>query len=294
VRSKVGDTTLIAGVIGDPISHSLSPMIHNYAFGALGLDACYVAFYVEAMMLEQFIREFRQANGMGFNITVPHKQTIKNYLDEIDPAAAAIGAVNTVVARGGKLVGYNTDVYGVVRSLEPFKDRIRGQKTVVLGAGGAARAVIYALATEFHPSTIAIINRDNNRASTLARDMQQTTGYSALSSTGWNDNSTSSLIHECTLLINTTSVGMHPNVNDSPLPAGIPLHQNQIVFDAVYTPLKTRLLQTAEAAGATVINGLDMFVHQAAKSFELWTGKTMPAGEIKKLLTPKVPDVIPE
>ena len=257
------------GLIGWPVEHSVSPAIHNAAFEALGLPWRYALIPTAPDRLEQELANLRSGGFRGANVTVPHKQSVIPYLDEISEAARAIGAVNTIVAEDGRLKGYNTDADGFWRALREVGYEPAGKSALVLGAGGAARAVVYALARG--GCRVAIWNRRAERASSLALDMRRA-------------NVTLSVVARLSdlelaavdLLVNTTPVGMWPHADASPWPEALPMPEHWLVFDLVYNPVETRLLAQAKAAGARAIGGLAMLVHQGALAFELWTGQSPP------------------
>ena len=262
--------TRILGVIGDPIGHTSSPAMHNAAIAALGLDYAYVAFHVRPDELGQAIEGMRALQIAGLNVTVPHKQGVMAHLDEVSAEAVAIGAVNTVVNCQGRLVGYNTDAFGILESLkrDGGVERLPAQ-VALLGAGGAARAILYALLQCEEVERILLLNRTCSKAESLAEDLDQS-GRVVVE--GMNASS----VAEVDLLINSTSVGMYPQEEASPLADASVLHADMLVADIVYKPLKTRLMMQAEAVGARAINGLGMLVWQGARSFELWTGSAPP------------------
>lgn len=264
-------------VIGYPIQHSLSPRIHNRAFRKLGILARYEAISVRPRDLGSFIRKFRK-NFTGANVTIPHKEKILRYLDALSPEARAIGAVNTIVNRGGKLIGYNTDVFGAMEALGKIKSAtqkskvkfLKEEKVIVLGAGGAARAVIYGLKKA--GAKVIILNRTLSRAKKLAREFHCSTVIASMAKQS---------IQEADIIINATSVGMWPKVSQTPLPEFFAYWRlafdrpRSIAMDIVYRPRMTKFLRDAQKAGCKIITGDKMFLAQAAKSFELWTGKRL-------------------
>lgn len=262
-------------LIGWPVAHSLSPAMHNAAFKALGLRFQYDLLPVPPGNLEEAMADLRAGEYAGANITVPHKSAVMSHLDGIDEAARSIGAVNTVVLRGEELLGYNTDAPGLAGALRDAGLELSGRRALVLGAGGAARAVVYALARA--GCAVTIYNRTVTRAASLA-DRVQKLGLSATA--GWVPGEGALRALDLTrfaLLVNATSVGMWPRVNESPWPEGMPLPSHWAVLDLVYNPLQTRLLREARQAGARTIDGLGMLVRQGELAFEMWTGCTPPA-----------------
>lgn len=268
-------------LVGHPVGHSLSPLMHATALNAQGLPGEYITVDVESSQLRRTVQELVEKGCAGFNVTIPHKQRIIPLLSSTDEEARAIGAVNTVVVRNGELHGYNTDVYGAWKSLEPYADRIQGKNVVLLGAGGGARAVVRCLSNNFPPSSISVVTRTPERGRELIQAFEASLSPRVLT---FNDNSLGQLLRDASLIVNATPVGMTPNVADSPLPPTASFHRDQIVFDLIYSPLQTTLLTSAISSGATTMNGLEMLIHQGAKAFELWTGKQMPLELVRKVL----------
>ena len=275
-------TSKVLGVIGHPVEHSFSPDMHNAAIDVLGVDYCYVAFHVLPERVGFAMQGLRGLDIRGLNVTIPHKLAVMEHLDRISEEALAVGAVNTISNEDGELVGHNTDVYGVVTALE----RAAGLHTfpprcAVLGAGGAARAVVYALGTRAEVRDIAILNRTAARAESLARDMERITGK-RICVGAMDAASQARAFAEAGLVVNATSVGMYPKVDVSPLLAERAVHSSLVLYDTVFNPLKTRLMSQFEAAGAPAYGGLDMLVFQGARSFEIWTGIAPPAEVMKQ------------
>jgi len=284
---KITGTTEIYGILGHPVKHTLSPILHNAAFQALGLDGCYLAFDVKPNDLEKGLRGLAALGVKGFNVTIPHKETVITFLDKVAPEAALIGAVNTVVIQQGRLVGHNTDGLGFVRAFcEETGVSLKGKRVMLLGAGGAARAIAFQLAKEGVKS-ISIINRTLPRARTLVRDLgKKFTKVDwmarALSPQVWSLIFRHPILHRVDVIINATSIGMHPN-DPSIVPRSF-LNEHQAVCDIIYQPTKTRLLSEAEAAGAKTMNGVGMLLHQGVLAFELWTGKKPPSALMRDAL----------
>lgn len=257
------------GLIGWPVEHSVSPAMHNAAFEALGLPWRYTLIPTAPDRLEQEVANLRGGGFRGVNVTVPHKQSVMPYLDEITEAARAIGAVNTIVVEGGRLIGHNTDADGFWRALREAGYEPAGKRALVLGAGGAARAVVYALGRG--GSRVSIWNRTAARASSLTLDMQRVNVIPSVVAR-LSDLEPGNV----DLLVNTTPIGMWPQEDASPWPSTLPIPAHWTVFDLIYNPVETRLLARAAAAGARAIGGLAMLVHQGALAFELWTGQSPP------------------
>jgi len=270
--------TQLVGLFGHPVSHSQSPMMHNAAFAEMGLGFAYVAFDVDPADLVEAVRGIRALGLKGINVTIPHKVAIMPMLDEIDPLAKRIGAVNTVVINDGRLIGYNTDGMGYVRSLVEETGIVLDQQIVTMvGAGGAARAVAFTLA-EKGVKEIRIINRSRERAQILAEHVGTIVPTKIVEQGDGMD-----AIADSSLLINTTSIGMLPNVQEMPVPPEW-LHNKLTVSDLIYNPLETRLLGEARAIGATVHSGVGMFVNQGALAFELWTGQQAPTEAMREIV----------
>jgi shikimate dehydrogenase len=259
-------------LIGDPVEKSLSPAMHNAAFKALGLNSVYIALRVPKPMLARVMTGVKAMVIAGLNVTVPHKTTVIDMLDKIEESAKLIGAVNTVKNVREKLVGFNTDGEGALQALEQKTGELTGKKVVLLGAGGAARAIAFSLANV--GAEISIANRTVSRARVLASAIEKSFGVS-VKSLGLSRSELTKVIRQADMLINATTVGMHPNVGQTLVTADM-MHRGLVVNDIVYKPLETRLLREAKRAGAKTVDGLGMLVHQGALSFEIWTGKQAP------------------
>ena len=273
--SFLANTELI-GLIGHPIKHSYSPFIQNFAFEQMNLDYVYLPFDVPSESLKSAVSGVLALGLKGLNVTLPHKEKIIKYLDELSEEASIIGAVNTVVNDHGKLMGYNTDAYGILDTLLPFKDEISGKKMTVIGAGGSARAVIYTLLRHFKPEEVNIINRTQQKADTLANDFALKMRFDAFHTFELFPPDNVETLSNSRLIVNATTMGMFPDVEDTITDLDESFNDEQIVFDLIYNPGKTKFLKTAEMQGAKVLGGLKMLISQAAKSFELWTGAVMP------------------
>jgi shikimate dehydrogenase len=263
-------------LIGHPVKHSYSPFIHNIALNLTGLDYIYLPFDIPQDNLKAAIKGFLALGIKGFNVTLPYKEAIMPSLQSISEEASTIGSVNTVVNDLGKLVGYNTDVHGITETLMPYKDAISGLEVSILGAGGAARAALYALIRYFKPSKINIINRSEQRAESLKIYFAEKMKYEDIEAYELFPPDVLPVLNNSKLIINATPIGMSPDADDSPINNSKIFVPNQIAFDIVYNPVNTRFLQMAQSEGAIPLDGIKMLVHQAAKSFELWTGAQMP------------------
>lgn len=273
------DTKLI-GLIGHPIKHTYSPFIHNVASQMKDLNYIYLPFDVPPANLRNALRGMIALNIKGFNVTIPHKENIIQHLNNVSEEASMIGSVNTIVNDLGKLNGYNTDVDGILATLSPHKKELVGKQVSVVGAGGAARAVIYTLIRYFKPKKIYIINRTEQRAEALKNYFIDKMKFTSIKTSELFPPTLVDIFKNSNLMVNTTSVGMFPDSDDSITTLGDSFTKGQIVFDLVYNPPKTKLLRLAESKGATILDGIKMLVHQAAKSFELWTGEQIPVDEL--------------
>jgi shikimate dehydrogenase len=266
--------TRVCALIGDPVGHTVSPAMHNAAFKKLGLDYLYIPFQVKPEELSKAVAGLRALGVRGFNVTIPHKVTVIPLLDALDPLAGKIGAVNTVVNEGGRLTGFNTDGAGFLRALTDKAIMPRDKDVVVMGAGGASRAISYVLAGE--GARLTILNRKleldwaENIARLIHKELDQEVKTGEL-----NSRNLSSALKNADILVNATSVGMSPDGNRSPVPTGL-LERRLVVFDIVYNPVMTRLLEDARAAGARAIGGVEMLAWQGALAFEKWTGRPAP------------------
>lgn len=270
--NNIPGKTKICMVIGDPIQHSLSPKMHNAAFEALGIDNefVFVASQVKPEDLSDFVKGVRTMGIRGVACTIPHKTEIIKYLDCVDEVAQKIGSVNTIVNDGSILKGYNTDWLGVINPLEKITSL--DDKTIALiGAGGVARAVAYAVTKR--GAKLTIYNRSLEEAERLAKEFSG----KALSLHNLEK------VKDADIIFNATPLGMYPNEDKTPIPNEL-IRKNQIVFDAVYTPFETKLLRDAKSIGAQIISGVEMFVEQGAAQFKLYTGFDAPVGTMKEVL----------
>ena len=284
MRDSFFANTELIGLIGHPIKHSYSPFIQNFALEQMKLDYVYLPFDVPAENLKSAVSGVLSLGLKGLNVTLPYKEKIIKFLDELSEEASTIGAVNTIVNDHGKLMGYNTDAYGIIETLLPFKDKITGTKVTVIGAGGSARAVIYTLLRHFKPEEVNIINRTQQRADTLVNDFSLKMRYDSFHTFELFPPDNVEILSNSRLIINATTLGMFPEVDDTITDLEESFNEEQIVFDLIYNPTKTKFLKMAETQGAKVVGGLKMLISQAAKSFELWTGVEMPTAEIDSKL----------
>jgi shikimate dehydrogenase len=262
---KINSDTILFAVFGDPVSHSMGPLMHNTAFSALGYNGAYLAFRVKD--IGKAVAGIKALGIKGASITIPHKVSVMDFLDGLDDTAEKIGAVNTIMNRKGVLTGYNSDGFGAVKALFE-KITIKNKNVVILGAGGAARAIGFAIISE--GGRVTVINRTPAKGEELAKDLgADFQPISRLNKTA------------CHILINTTPVGMFPDIDAMPIREQ-DLDKTMVVMDVVYNPLKTRLLRAAENIGCRTINGVSMFVYQGAFQLELWTGMKAPVDVMKK------------
>jgi 3-dehydroquinate dehydratase / shikimate dehydrogenase len=258
----------VYGVIGSPIGHSLSPLLHNTAFKELNLNAVYIPFKVESDPVE-FVDEFPRLGLKGVSVTIPHKEAVEVICAELDPIAKSVGAVNTLNLRpDGKWVGTNTDARAAADSLENAAGSLKDKKVVILGAGGAAKAVAFGV--KEHGANVFLLNRTRERAEVLA----EAVGGKAISHADLVD-------LNADIIVNTTPIGMSPNIDASPLEKE-QIPQGSVVFDTVYNPLRTKLLKLAEERGCKTLEGVSMFINQGVRQFELWTGKKAPRAAMEK------------
>jgi len=278
---EINARTQLCGVIGNPVEHSLSPAIHNAAFQKLGLNFVYLAFRVEA--IEDAVKGLRAlGNFRGASVTIPHKMAAVPFLDIVEPTARHIGAINTIVATEGTLTGYNTDATGALRALREGAVALKGRQVTMLGSGGAARAIAFALGAEAGIDRLTILGIDAQERTALARDLQSNTGM-IVQELPLDERTLRKVLPDTHVLIHCTPMGMWPKVHDTSVPATL-LHAGLTVMDIVYNPRDTQLLKDAKAAGCRTIPGLEMFLHQAAAQFELWTNQAAPADVMRSVL----------
>jgi shikimate dehydrogenase len=270
--SDIRPSTAVCALIGNPVAHSMSPAIHNRAFAELDLDYVYVAFRVEDVGAAMTgMRAFDNFRGMS--VTIPHKVSIIEHLDEVAEVDRRIGSVNTVVKDGGRLKGFGTDGPGARKALTDTGVDLAGKNIAILGSGGAARAIAFSLA-EAKPAAIFLLGVIEPELKALTQDLVTKTNTRATCAL-LDAKSLEATLEQSQVLIHCTPVGMHPKVDESVVPASL-LHRNLAVMDIVYNPLKTKLLAEAEGRGLKTVSGVDMFVNQAVIQFELWTGKPAP------------------
>jgi len=276
-------STRLVALFGHPVSHSLSPLIHNRGFLERGLPLAYLTFDVEPRRLGDAVGSMRTLGLAGANITIPHKEEVIFFLDSLTERAEAVGAVNTIICRKGvdgsptTLEGDNTDIGGFVRSMGACAERVKGREALVWGSGGVSRAVIYGLLHELNVSRVHVVCRSDEKGKAIARLFDDPPGR--VSVVKW-DYATMAM-QQATLLVNATPLGMTPDVHSTPCLHPELIRSDHIVCDLVYNPGKTSLLKQAEDAGALCIGGLEMLIGQAAESFASWTGKELPADAVR-------------
>ncbi len=284
---KISGKTGVCGVIGDPVEHTLSPVMHNAAFEELNLDFVYLAFRVRREELREAIIGARSLDLQGLNVTMPHKNAVMRYLDEIDSTARSIGAVNTILNDEGRLMGYNTDGIGALKALEENGITPNGKKLLLLGAGGAGKAIAFHAAREVEE--LVILNRTPQKAKKLAevlrKEFNKKINGDALSTEIMKEE-----LRDADILVNATSVGMHPDIDQSLVPPSS-LRTDLCVMDIIYTPLETKLAKDAKATGAKVVSGIEMLFYQGAASFEIWTNHPAPVKVMKQAVLNKLSEL---
>ncbi len=277
----IGTSTQFCAVIGNPVGHSLSPAIHNAAFAHLGLDFIYLAAPVEdvkgALAGMRAIRTFR-----GLSVTIPHKIEVLKHVDEVAEVDRSIGAINTVIHEGDRLIGIGTDGPAALKALTDHAAAPVGRKVLFLGAGGAARAIAFTLARQSRPDGITLLDINAQLLQGLQRDLQAGTRI-PIQAELLNDRTLAAAMSQADIVVHCTSVGMHPKVDASLVPAAL-FRPGQVVFDIVYTPLETRLLREAHAQGAQIVPGIEMFVNQAALQFHHFTGREAPVDVMRQVV----------
>jgi len=277
----INGVTKVYGIIGDPIEHTLSPVMHNTAFKKLDMNNIYVPFNVKAEELEDAISGAYALGIRGLNITIPHKTEVIKYLDYLDIAAGLIGAVNTIEFGKNGVVGHNTDGIGAVKAINEISS-VKNKSVMILGAGGAARAIAFQILLSGAKNLI-IANRTIEKASELKDDLIEKLEPD-VQIIDLKPKNLKIKLKDTDILINTTPIGMYPNINKKPLVTADMMHEDLIVNDIIYNPLKTGLLNEAEKAGAKTISGVKMLIYQGVESFKIWTGVEPPVEIFKKAI----------
>jgi shikimate dehydrogenase len=282
----INTATQFCGVIGNPIEHSLSPAIHNAAFQKLALNFVYLAWKVDR--IGDAVRGLRAlGNFRGASVTIPHKVAVLPFLDEVDTTARHIGAVNTIVAEEGQLLGMNTDATGALRALREDNAPLKGASVVIVGSGGAARAIAFALAAEAEVRRLHLLGIEVDERRNLATDLRDKTGVS-VEEEDLDEGRLKNVLPEARVLIHCTPIGMAPKIGRSCIPPKF-LHRELIVMDVVYNPRETQLITEARTAGCRTISGLEMFLYQAVAQFERWTGRSAPIQVMRAVLESRFP-----
>lgn len=278
---NISSKTQLCAVIGNPLGHSLSPAIHNAAFQELGVDCIYLAFQIEkASAAATCMRALDQFKGLS--VTIPHKVAMMKEMDELAPIDREIGAINTVIKTNGRLLGFGTDGPGAMKALRDGGIDPRGKRVLMLGGGGAARAIAFTLSRTADIASLTLLEIDPDVLAPLTVDLRNGSPVEIKGRIS-NDDALAHCMKETDLLINCTPIGMHPNVNASLVPAEL-IRPDQAVFDIVYNPLKTRLIKDAESRGAQTVVGADMFVNQAVLQFERFAGCAAPYDTMRRVV----------
>ena len=283
--NEITGHTKLTGLLGSPVAHSKSPLMHNESFRLLGLDYVYLCFNVKEENLKTVFDGLKQINIAGFNCTMPNKTAICEFLDELSPAAKMIGAVNTVANENGKFIGYNTDGIGYMQSVKDAGFNIIGDTMTLLGAGGAASSILVQAAIDGvkNINVFSIKDRFWEKAEKMIESVNSNTDCNASLYELGNDDILGDSISKSKILTNATSVGMAPNTDNCIIKDFSLLNENLIVSDVIYNPMETKLLQMAKEKGCPTFNGLYMLLYQGAEAFKIWTGKEMPVALIKNM-----------
>jgi shikimate dehydrogenase len=285
---RVNGTTLLTGLIGNPVAHTVSPVLQNSLFTAMGINGVYLPLKVSPGELGEAVRGLKAVGFCGFNVTIPYKNEVIGLADELSEEVELLGAANTIKIADGRLYAFNTDADGFVRAFEEQTGAcFNGRRVCILGAGGTARALSVKIALE-GAASVCIVNRTESKAVELAsgvnRVMEQR-GRAARTAFAAEAGSPEArrMLLECDILVNTTSAGMHPDVGGCPVESGLSFRDDQIVYDAIYNPAQTLLLKKAQACGCKTANGAGMLFYQGIRAFEIWTGRTVPKSILEDL-----------
>ena len=280
-RPPIGTATRLCAVIGNPIGHSLSPAIHNAAFEALGLDFVYVSFRVEN--LKDALAGMRALeNFRGMSVTIPHKIEAMEYMDEIADVDRSIGSINTIINQNGRLVGLGTDGPGALKALVDAGVELAGKSILMVGAGGASRAIAFTLARSAGPELLTLLDINEGLMNGLATDLRAGT-KTRIDAAPLSDASLAAAMASADVVINCTPIGMHPKTDASVIPAAL-FRPGQAVFDIVYSPLETKLLAEARARGLKTVSGVEMFINQAVLQFRAFAGVVAPEEVMRKVV----------
>ena len=284
--NAINAKTRVCALIGDPVEHSFSPLVHNAGFQELGANLVYVAFQVKD--IKNALEGMKALNILGASITIPHKIKAINHVDTLDEMARKIGSINTIVNRNGRLKGFNSDGMGALKAFRDQEISLDGRKVVVLGSGGAARAIAFALIMNAKPKELLVLGIMREEVHALVGDLKKTTGTSVHGAL-MDRESLQKHLPGSDIMINCTPIGMYPDSDQSPVPVHF-LRQELIVFDVVYNPSRTKLLYDAQQCGCHTISGIEMFINQAVVQFELWTGESAPEAVMRKVIMDQVPE----
>lgn len=280
----IDGTTTVTGVMGWPVEHSLSPPVHNAAYISEGMNWVYTPMAVHPELVEEAIEGIRALSFCGMNVTIPHKTAVVEHLDELSDVAAALNTVNTIHVSDGRLIGYNTDGLGFVRSLREAGWSASDKIVTMIGAGGAAAAVALAVARDEKPARLVILNRTPEKADQVANIVRNDLPDLPVITGDLASGHSQDLIRQSEILIDCTSVGMYPEVDVDPVVPGELLNEDMVVCDLTYNPRETVLLKTAKNVGAATLEGTGMLLHQGASAYELWTGKDAPVEVMREAL----------
>ncbi len=283
---NINAKTNVCAIFGHPVGHSLSPELHNTAFDALDLPFVYVAHDVQPGNVVKALEGIRVMGYRGLSVTIPHKIEAMQGVDEVHEIARGIGCINTVVNEDGRLVGYNSDGLGALGALRDAGADPKGKNVLMLGSGGAARAIAITIAQEAPPKQMAILGVVMDELDRLVQDVRQQ-GAPEVTGRQLTESSLAESIAEADILLHCSPIGMHPNEDDSLVPAEM-FREPMVVFDAVYNPRRTKLLRDAQAAGCRTIEGIEMFLGQAYVQFELWTGRQAPRDVMRRVVEEKL------
>jgi shikimate dehydrogenase len=295
----INGSTKVVGVIGNPIKHTFSPMMFNSAFKSMNMNYVYVPFNVEKKVLSNAIKGAKALGVKGLNVTIPHKQDVINEVDKLDMMAKLIGAVNTIDFKEGISKGYNTDCVGAVRAIKEITS-LKDKNVVIVGTGGAARAIAFQIAIE-GINRLDIVNRNPKKAETLINDMKTLLSKDHVNNSKSFDanldlshidlkfqssglDKLPEYLKNADILIDTTPIGMHPNIDEKPVATSEVMHSDLIVNDIVYNPTETTLIKEAKIANATTISGIKLLLYQGVESFKIWTGKEAPIAVMEEAL----------
>jgi shikimate dehydrogenase len=295
-QQSITGATRLVGLLGYPVAHSLSPVIHNHIFATLGVGLAYVPLAVRPHELHTAVLSLRAAGFAGANVTIPHKQAVVPYCDVLSPLSTLTGTVNTLYYKDNVLHGATTDWEGFCKALKKAGIDAKNGNIVILGNGGTARTFAFALASEKIPSRLTLVGRHDHKISSLAAEVTAKTKF-PIAKALFSSNNLKSVMNECTLCLNCTPVGMYPNMTDSPLEPRF-FHKGMSVFDTIYNPVQTTLCKQAKQAGCVCQGGLEMFVYQALASCAYWTARDVDEAiidmaELKSLIeTPLQPGAV--